>query len=169
MKIIFLLIFIFFTPIKINAHEGKIFPILVDKQIGKNNLSILADPDIGKGSFDLFIDGDEHAKYQIQLKASPINDPAHILKAAALFLTQKGQRQNFRAVLPFDREVMWNVEFIIKQNESAENTISLPVEITSPGPSKGEFALYFLPFLLVFLLGLKIFVTKRKFLSKSLK
>lgn len=167
MKILILLTFIFFIPIKLSAHEKKAFPILMDKQIGKDKLSIWADPDLDKGTFDLFIDGVEQSKYQIQLKANPVSDPSHVLATKANFVGKTEGRQNFTAVLPFDREVMWNVEFGIKQNEGTENTFRLLLNVTAPGPGKGEFALYLLPFLLVFLLGMKILITKLK-LQKQL-
>lgn len=144
------------------AHEGPAFPILVDKQIGSTKVSIWTDPDTDKGTFDVFIEGEPSKNYQITLKASPANDPAHILTTKALDLKKSDSRLDFRAVLPFDRELVWNVEFILKQNDGAENTITLPVEVTPPGPSRLEFALYFLPFLLVGFLWIKVMQAKRK-------
>ncbi|MGZ3789849.1 MAG: hypothetical protein ACXVLQ_15025, partial [Bacteriovorax sp.] len=121
--------FIFLSSITL-AHEGPAYPLLVDRPLdSKNSLSIWADPDTDKGTFDLFIEGDVQTNYQIHLSAAPANDPSHVLMAWALPLKRVGTRQNFRSVLPFDRELVWNVEFVLKQNEGAENTFTLPVEV----------------------------------------
>lgn len=165
-KIFFLMLF--FNSFITFAHEGQAYPLLVGKQIGTSVLSIWGDPHLEKGVFDLFIEGNDLATFQIDLKATASNGSDHVLKTHAIFQEKKGDRQNFRAVLPFDREVMWNVEFVVKQNDGTENTVTLPVEVTPAGPSKAEFALYFLPFLLVGLLGIKILATKAKSPPKKL-
>lgn len=144
------------------AHDGPAFPILVDKSIGKIKLSIWADPDTFKGTFDLFLEGNSLSLYRIELTASPVNDSSHQLKVEALPLQNIGDLKNFRAILPFDREVMWNVQFSLKQSDGAENTIIIPISVTPPGPNKFEFALYFLPFLLAGLIWVRVTFAKRK-------
>jgi hypothetical protein len=158
----------FFLSHQIFAHEGPAYPILVDKKISTGKVSIWADPDTGKGTFDIFIEGKTPLIKSVHLRSVPENDNAHVMETDAQLISTEGERQNFRAVLPFDRELVWKVEFVLKQNDGTENSTNLPVEVTPPGPNRLEFALYFLPFLLLGLIWIKVMFAKRKIPSKKL-
>jgi hypothetical protein len=145
------------------AHEGPAYPILVDRPINGTKLSIWADPDTGKGSFTLFLEGENTSNFTIELTASPVDDPHHILKALGQLLPDgESNRSTYSTTLPFERSIMWNVEFVLKQNGHSDTSFTLPVDVTPPGPNKLEFAVYFLPFLLLGFVWVKVVIAKKK-------
>jgi hypothetical protein len=131
------------------AHEGPAYPILVDRPI--------------KGSFTLFLEGENTSNFTIELTASPVDDPHHILKALGQLLPDgESNRSTYSTTLPFERSIMWNVEFVLKQNGHSDTSFTLPVDVTPPGPNKLEFAVYFLPFLLLGFVWVKVVIAKKK-------
>ena len=144
------------------GHEGPAYPILVDKKIATNKLSIWADPDTDKGSFSFFVEGAKNETYTIGLRSWPVNDKNHILVTSAYLESEGSERSTYSAILPFDQSIMWNVEFTVLQNGNKVTSFNLPLDVTPPGPSKLEFAIYFLPFLLVGFVWIKVMIAKRK-------
>ncbi|MDD4975923.1 MAG: hypothetical protein PHY93_16320 [Bacteriovorax sp.] len=144
------------------AHEGPAYPISVDRPINGAKLSIWADPDTGKGTFMLFLEGEKTSNFTINMVAFPVDDPIHILKTTAQLSNEGEKRSTYSAALPFDRSIIWNIEFSLKQNGNTVSTFMLPLNVTPPGPNKLEFAVYFLPFLLLGFVWVRVVIAKRK-------
>ena len=162
---LFLISFSLLLSLSLSAHEGPAYPILVDHNFHQAKLSIWADPDTGAGTFSIYIAGEKSPNlndYQIEVSATPTNDPSHRLTKLAILVEKNDQQSTYKVVLPFDRELMWNVEFHFKQNNLTIADVTEKVEVTPPGPNKWEFALYFLPFLLLGFIWLRVVIYKRK-------
>ncbi|MFA6235863.1 MAG: hypothetical protein WC635_00940 [Bacteriovorax sp.] len=162
MKTYVILLLSFFISSLALAHDGPAYPILVDKTFGTNKLSVWADPDVGLGSFWLYLEGENGQDFTLLIKASPVDQPAHLLTSFAKISKNEPGKSVFIATLPFDREIMWNVEISLKQNNLEVASFKLPLEVTPPGPNKLEVAVYFIPFLLLGFLWIKVVVAKRK-------
>lgn len=156
-----LILSLFFSGL-LHAHEGPAFPILVNQKIDANNLSIWADPDTGEGSFFVYLEGPESSSYSIVVHATAADDPREKLVQSAILTEKLDGKASYKAIVPFTRAIMWNVEFQLKQNGSTQKSFIIPLEVTPPGPNKLEFAVYFLPFILVGFLWLKVVLAKRK-------
>ncbi len=161
MKILMSIFLGIFLSMSIWAHEGPAFPILVDRKIANFKLSIWADPDTGQGTFSLYLEGEKNPNLSIDLAASPVDDSGHTLKAAGQLVDEDQKRSTYKAILPFDRSLNWNVEFKLKENGTLISSFSLPLEVTPPGPNKLEFAVYLLPFLLVGFIWIRVVIAKK--------
>lgn len=162
MKMLALFLFLITNSIALKAHEGPPFPILVDKKINDGILTIWADPDTGEGTFYLYLEGAGGQESTIELIAKPQNIPSFELSTQAARIDATPKRSTYKAILPFDRPLMWKVEFRIKQNGNMVQSIILPVEVTPPGANKLEFAVYLLPFLMIGFIWVKIVMVKLK-------
>lgn len=155
----------YFSLQKSPAHEGRAYLLFEHLDIGKNKVSVRVDPDNGNGTFEFFVDGHPAQEMTIELSASPVEQPAHVLKATAVLDKEASQRPGrlvFVAIVPFDKAVNWNVNMVFKQNEDTLFATNETIEVVEPGPNKKEFLLFFLPFLLVGFVGFKVFLAKRK-------
>ncbi len=157
-----ILYLILFSSIPLMAHEGVSYSILSDAPLGANTLSIWTDPHLDEGLFSLFISGDNKANYTVEVLTNPVKDPTHQLKAIAKLISNASERATYKVELPFDRDVMWNVEFVFKQNGQIISTLKREVQVVAPGPNKFEFALYFMPFLLMGFILFKVHQAKLK-------
>lgn len=145
------------------AHEGPAFPVLVDRPISEGHVSVWADPDTGNGTFDIYIEGKTLPAegLQVTLTAKAADQAGALLSARAGLTKSETERQSYRAALPFDREGMWNVELKFKQNNRTEHSVLIPVEVTPPGPNRWEFALFFLPFIIVGFIWVRVLMARR--------
>lgn len=147
------------------AHEGPAYPILVDRLVGSLKVSVWADPDTGSGTFDIYVEGNPALSHtgalSVTVSAKAADHQGPQLTGEAELIKSEPGRLSYRTVLAFDRDVMWNVEFLFKQNNRTEQSISLPVEVTPPGPNRWEFALFFLPFLIVGFIWVRVLLARR--------
>lgn len=161
MKYIFTILCILFSH-RIIAHEGPAYPLLVDQLLKDSKVSIWADPDTGNGTFTFYLEGADSADFSIEIVAWPKGTASPHLNTEAHKAEAQVGKTTYSAQVPFNESMMWNVEFVFKQKGIIVNKIALEVEVTPPGPNKWEFALYFLPFLLVGFLWVKVVLAKRK-------
>lgn len=161
MKYIITLFCILFSH-RMFAHEGPAYPLLVDQLLKDSKVSIWADPDTGNGTFTFYLEGAGSSDFSIEIEARPKELSSPHLKVQARKAQAQDSKTTYSAQVPFDKSMMWNVEFFFKQKGITVNKIALEVEVTPPGPNKWEFALYFLPFLLVGFLWVKVVLAKRK-------
>ncbi|MGZ3772233.1 MAG: hypothetical protein ACXVCY_00065 [Pseudobdellovibrionaceae bacterium] len=167
-NIIFFLITV--SPRLTLAHKGLPIPLVSGSKTTFGEISISADPELGEGLFLILIQRKsdvQENEFSVQLVAQ---DKDRKQKTSLIFakrdstLDQHGNRIGFRAEVPFTHEGTWNVDIMVTQN-SQQQTFSVPVEVTLPGPTKTEFFVFAMPFVLVALLLISK-VIKRKHLSK---
>lgn len=161
----YFLLFIFFYSWATLAHEGPPFPILVDHPFGQSKLSVWADPDTGEGTFLIYPeDVPAHVELLFEIKATPKDKNEPRLKSTALMAQSGNEKHSYTAILPFPTEGFWNITVQVKnkQNGNILTSVIIPVEVTPPGPSKTEFAVYLVPFLLVGAIWIRVILYKRK-------
>jgi hypothetical protein len=138
------------------AHEGPPYPILIDQKVFENRLSIWADPDVGEGTFQFFLeDGNlkELAFTAIEIRAvSPKG-----IEDKQTYQAKHSSDDKLVAILPFSSEGLWTLSVILKRPDGNWEQVIVKVEVTPPGPSKLEFAIYTLPFLVAAFFWIKIF------------
>lgn len=148
------------------AHEGPPFPILVDHAFGNSKISVWADPDTGSGTFLFYPEGTEHSQESLiyEVKATPKDQTEPILKSAALNAQTENGKTSYTATLPFPTEGWWDVTIHVKNKQNGDILTSamIPVEVTPPGPSKTEFAVYLVPFVLIGAIWIRVILYKRK-------
>lgn len=158
----FLILLQFVFPATGLTHDGPAFPILVNQKVDAISLSIWADPDTGEGSYFLYLEGPESSSYSITVLSTATDNPSEKLLQSAILTEKEDGKSSYKAIVPYTRAIMWNVEFQLKQNGNTQKSIIIPIEVTPPGPNKLEFAVYFLPFILVGFLWVKVVLAKRK-------
>jgi|GEM_PF-697563 len=156
-----LIIFLCLWCSGILAHEGPAFPVLVNHSLKTGSVSVWADPDTGNGTYQLYIKPIHEGIESISVTSFPLREKGHQLTGTAQKLANTAGQQNYMAIVPFDSEETWESEFTVKQKDGTAEIVRVQVDVTPPGPSKWEFALYFLPFLLIgFIWGKAYFMKK---------
>ncbi len=152
--------FLFFSSFSL-AHEGPAFPVLVDKALKSFTVSVWADPDTGNGTYTLYFKPVNDVIESIAVESYPLRDKSHKITGVAEKLAESAGQLPFRAVVVFDTEETWESEFTVKQKDGTSEKVLVQVDVTPPGPSKWEFALYFLPFLLIGFVWGKAYLLKK--------
>ncbi len=161
----FFLLSAFLFSFAIYAHEGPPFPILVDHTFGDSKLSVWADPDTENGTFLFYPEGaTSHETLLFEIKATPKDKNEPILKSTALSAQLEQGKHSYSATLPFPTEGFWNVTIQVKNKQNGDilTNVTIPVEVTPPGPSKTEFAVYLVPFVLIGAIWIRVILFKRK-------
>lgn len=167
MKLLKGLVLIFFlVPATAKAHEGVTYPMIIDKEIGTtpiSNVSIIADPDLGAGTLTYFFKGSlDLNTLSIDVISSPYDKTKPELTARAHFDSRK---KNFVAEIPFSQEGRWTIRTVLTQNQQIVADWEEMLDVVREGPSRMEFVLYTIPFLLVGLLLAKVYLSKKRFKS----
>lgn len=161
-----ILCFVFFYFFIFNcllAHEGPPYPIVVDHAFNQSKLSIWADPDTGEGTFSFYIEGgNSMEQISIELEASPADNLEKKLYAIAQYNPDNKNYISYIAKVPFDREALWNITFKLKRGEEILTTKMIPVEVTPPGPTRWEFAIFLIPFVIIGFIWVRVLLFKRK-------
>lgn len=156
------------------AHEGPPFPILVDHVFGNSKISVWADPDTENGTFLIYPESQESQDSKdskdspesliFEVKATPKDQAEPILKSTALTSQIENGKASYTATLPFPTEGLWDVTIQVKNKQNGDilTSATIPVEVTPPGPSKTEFAVYLVPFLLIGAIWIRVILYKRK-------
>lgn len=160
------IIFLLSSLFCVSAHEGPPFPIIVDHAFADFKLSVWADPDTENGTFTFYPEGKALKKDDLffEIKAHPKDQEGPILKSTSLQAVEDKGRYSYNATLPFPTNGLWDVVVVVKnkQNGDTLTTATATIEVTPPGPNKGEFVLYMLPFLVVAAIWLKVIIRKRR-------
>lgn len=149
----FLIFFLFLSSTF--AHEGPPYPILVNKDIGKDTLSIWADPDVGEGTFQFFLEaGNDFEISTISIDVQAVApDGTYDQK---IYKAEHVTNDTLLLKIPFSVEGEWTLHILPNNGEWPNEEVILKVDVTPPGPSKLEFAVYLIPFILVGLIWIKI-------------
>lgn len=154
------------SSISLHAHEGPPFPIVVDHAFGDFKISVWADPDTGSGTFLFYPEGSVPSQESLlfELKATPKDQKEPILKSTALTAQMENGKKSYTATLPFPTEGVWDVTIQVKNKQNGDilTSTTVPVEVTPPGPSQTEFAIYLVPFLLIGAIWIRVILYKRK-------
>lgn len=148
------------------SHEGVTYPILKEQPLATQpptQLSIIADPDLDTGSLTFYFKGGIDLKSIVIKTKSTFVQPVNP-QLAIIETTAEATHFNDRLVanIPFHTEGEWNILFVVLQNDHLLTQFELPLTVVPPGPSPRQFVLYALPFLILFVVGLRIFFLKRK-------
>ncbi len=145
------------------AHEGPPYPVIVDQITSFGTVSVWADPDVGGGQFIILIEplGDvvhrppKDLLIDVSAKMKSPTGNEEAIQQRAQYSTDQAERSVFLATLPFSAEGLWNVRFAIAGSSSESRSpseLAVDVEVTPPGPSRAEFLIYAIPFVLLGLL-----------------
>lgn len=143
------------------AHDGPAFPVLVDQPIKNFTVSIWADPDTGNGTYQIYAKPAQEGIQTISIESYPVRDKSHKSTGEAQKLADTAGQLQYTVSVPFDSEEAWESEFTVKQKDGTSEKVLVKVDVTPPGPSKWEFALYFLPFLLIGFVWGKAYLLKK--------
>jgi hypothetical protein len=136
--------------------------VLVDKALKDLTVSVWADPDTGKGTFELYFKPVNDRIESIVVVSYPLREKSHKITAVAQKLAEVVGQQHYLSVTAFDTEETWESEFTVKLKDGTSEKVRVLVDVTPPGPSKWEFALYFLPFLLISFVWGKAYLLKKR-------
>lgn len=161
MKGLLICVLFFLSFSFLNAHEGPAFPVLVNKALKNFTLSIWADPDTGNGAFHLYFKPVNEEIESLTVVSYPLRKKSYQISTVAQKLVEKAGQQHYSAMVAFDSEEAWESEFSVKQKDGTLEKVRVQVDVTPPGPSKWEFALYFLPFLLIGFVWGKAYLLKK--------
>jgi hypothetical protein len=146
---------IIFLSLTCLAHLGVTYPLIEDQPTKFGKLSIWADPDVGKGEFIILLEPEKQNTEEItvNVKAGAFS----VLASRDRSLEVRDPRRRFVAQIPFDHAGTWPVEFQLMD----ESVIVINVDVKEPGPSRREFLIYTLPFVLVGGLAITLFIKRR--------
>lgn len=165
------LLLLFFS-LTTQAHEGPPYPILVDQRTSFGSFSVWADPDVGVGTFTILVSPNKSAFKHQDLKievssTSLVKSGFNELELAkhAPLIEQDDGKIIFVGEIPFDHEGWWKTGFAIEAG-GHRDYVELDVEVTPPGPTRIEFWIALVPFLLMGSLWTAVFF-KRRSLRKA--
>ena len=168
------LVFIFFSSALL-AHQNTVYPILKNAPVGKEkkiDYSIVVDADLNKTGFKFFLKcADDKSQGchgdNINIKASA-KMPNELSYEATATLNSKESTpasKIYELTLPLPKVGTWLVDFVVSDGPNIIDQRQMPVEIVPEGPNKIEAVTYTLPFILMAMVGLRIFLFKRKKLN----
>lgn len=151
--------------LRLSAHEGPPFPVVVDHVAGSMKVSVWTDPDIGIGTFFVVIepvaDGPLPDDITVTVGVWPVSGRLEEVRyEASPERVRYGAR--YYAEVEFDRGEWWNVRVTLNSTEGTEE-LTFEVEATPDG-TLGPISLviYLLPFLAVGGLWLKAVLRRRR-------
>lgn len=154
----------FMFPALAQAHEGVTYTLIFDKVVEtlpESKVSIVADPDLGGGTLTYFFKGSVNLdSLVIDVISSPLKEGLPVLATLAQL---DSQANTFVAKIPFSQLGAWTVRTVVKQNNHVVADWEDVLEVVSEGPSRKEFILYTIPFLLVGFVLTKVYLTRKNF------
>jgi hypothetical protein len=116
-------------------------------------MTIWTDPDVGDGTFMFVFD---------EIRKLPLADDLQVSVRSAnqeiqRYTAQMAAEKNYTVKVPFSSEGTWTVSFKF----GSATPLELPVEVTPPGPSRGQIWIFLFPFVLVGLLWGKVLWARR--------
>lgn len=152
------------SPLRVHAHDGPPYAIVVDKLVGPCMISVWGDPDVGIGTFFIILEPPTNGTIPDDLKITLAVQPASgRLPEARYTATREALRNQvqYKSEVPFDAQEMWRVRVML---ESAQGSgeISTEVEVTPPGYGGWGILLYLFPFVAVGVLWARSILDRRK-------
>ena len=149
--------------VRVAAHEGPPYPIIVDKPLGPCVLSVWSDPDVGTGTFFFILEpapgGQLPDDVHIEIGVRPTSGRLPEAVYAAEREDQSGRVQ-FKALVPFDAEELWRVRVSLRSARGGGEATT-DVEVTPPGYGRWDLLIYLLPFAAVGALWLRALIKGR--------
>lgn len=149
-----------------SPHDGPPFPIVVDRTLAHDRLSIWADPDVGVGTFYFYLDPLAEGSPQpsegtgIAIAVRPVDGHA----PEALFeATPAEASQPYQHIgeVEFDARGPWLVRFVAT-GPAATEEFELEIDVTPPGAGRIDLLWFLSPFLAVAFLWVKVVLKKRE-------
>lgn len=151
-----LAILLLLLPVRLHAHAGPPFPIVVDRPVGPWKVSLWTDPDIGTGVVFVIPEGPGQPG-SVRVTAQPVDGG---LPEAVYETERQGRPDDARyfTQVKFDHGGMWRLRATLEGHGSVE----AEVEATPDGVlGPWELGLYLLPFLAVGFLWIKAVLRRR--------
>jgi hypothetical protein len=149
--------------VRVLAHEGPPYPIMVDQPLGPCVLSVWSDPDVGTGTFFFILEpapgGQLPDDVRIDIGVRPTSGRLPEAVYAAEREDQSGRVQ-FKALVPFDAEELWRVRVSLRSARGGGEATT-DVEVTPPGYGRWDLLIYLLPFAAVGALWLRALIKGR--------
>jgi hypothetical protein len=143
--------------VRVSAHDGPPYAILVDKSLGPCTASVWADPDVGTGTFFVILEppqgGPLPGEIRVRVAVRPLDGHAAEIVRAAELDGVRGRVQ-YKAEVPFDAQGMWRVRVLLESARGA-GEVAADVEATPPGLGRWDLLIYLFPFVAVGLLWLR--------------
>lgn len=150
-------------PVKVRAHDGPPFPIIVDQKVGPCVISVWSDPDVGTGTFFVIVNAPPGGEIPADLKVQVGVQPAGGRLAEVAYPAERedlrGQVQ-YKALVSFDAQETWRVRVQVQSAQSSGEVMAT-VETTPPGLGRWDLLVYLVPFLAVGFLWLVAVVRGR--------
>ncbi|HEV7902669.1 MAG TPA: hypothetical protein VGO96_02420 [Pyrinomonadaceae bacterium] len=151
------------SPLRVHAHDGPPYAILVDKPAGPSVISVWGDPDVGTGTFFIIVEPPPNGTLPDDVKITLAVQPASgRLPEARYPATREALRNQvqYKSEVQFDAQEMWHVRVML---ESAQGSgeISTEVEVTLPGLGGWGILLYLFPFVAVGILWARAILYRR--------
>ena len=138
-------------PVKVRAHDGPPFPIIVDQKVGPCVISLWGDPDVGIGTFFVIVNAPPGGEIPGDLKVRVGVQPASGRLTEVVYPAERedlrGQVQ-YKALVSFDAQETWRVRVKVQSTQSSGEVMAT-VEATPPGLGRWDLLLYLVPFLMV--------------------
>jgi hypothetical protein len=149
--------------VRVHAHEGPPYAILVDKPVGPSVISVWSDPDVGIGTFFIIVEPPPNGTIPDDVKITLAVQPVSGRLPEARYPTTREALRNqvqYKSEVQFDAQEMWRVRVML---ESAQGSgeISTEVEVTPPGPGGWGSLLYLFPFVAVGILWARAILYRR--------
>ena len=151
------------SPLRVSAHDGPPFPIIVDQKVGPCMISVWTDPDVGTGTFFIIVNAPPGSAIPDDLKVQVGVQPNSGRLAEVTYPTEReslrGQVQ-YKALVAFDAQELWRVRVRLQSAQSSGEAMAT-VEATPPGFGRWDLLVYLWPFLAVGLLWFVAILRKR--------
>ena len=151
-------------PLRVTAHDGPPFPLIVDQRVGPWIVSVWTDPDVGAGTFFVMpsaaAGGAVPEDLKVQVSVQPVSGRLPEVTYSAAREDLRNQLQ-YKSVVQFDAQEMWKVRVHLSSSQG-EGEVSGTVEATPPGLGRWDLLVYLLPFLAIGFLWLMAIIRKRQ-------
>ncbi len=151
-------------PVRLRAHDGPPYAVIVDKPVGPCVLSVWADPDVGVGTFFVILEPPPGGNLPDDIKVTVAVRPASGRLPEASYTAAREALRNrvqYKAEAQFDAQEIWSVRVVL-ESASGGGEISTEVEVTPPGLGRWDVLLYLFPFVAVGALWVRALLYRRK-------
>jgi hypothetical protein len=145
------------SGMRVSAHTGPPYTIVVDKNIGPCVVSVWADPDVGTGIFFIILDPLPGATLpddiKVEVGVQPVSGRLPEARYVAWRDRVRGHVQ-YKVEVPFDAQELWRVRVLV-QSSLGNGETTTDVEVTPPGMGRWDLLLYLFPFVAVGVIWLR--------------
>lgn len=151
-------------PLRLHAHDGPPYAVIVDRPVGPCVLSLWADPDIGDATFFIILEPPRNGTIPDDAKITVAIQPVSGRLPEALYPAVRedlsGQVQ-YKAEARLDAQELWRVRVMLESARGG-GEVSAEVEATPPGIGRWGILLYLFPFLAISGLWIRALLYRRK-------